>query len=417
MHLTTLLLLLPLMLQPTKGPLDDVADQVVQQINEQNPHIARAYHKSLLKQVPESRLVGLYKDFFTKHGRIVSVTPQKRTTPESGNFTLAFEKGVEMPMTLTINKRTPPQIIGIWFGPPEASFQDIKSIIKDIGKLPGKVNFQVARMGDDIEVVHALHADSVLAIGSTFKLYLLGTIVEQGRPWDDVIKLTTNCRSLPSGVLQNWPEGSPVTVHTLASEMISISDNTATDHLLHYLGRKTVESQLSVMGHTNPERSWPILSTMEMFKLKSDTKLLSKYLSADVSARRRMLHGSIKKMLRVEVDPFPDGTPIAIDSVEWFASAADLCRAMDWFRRKNDKTALDILSINPGVMAMNNEFDYIGYKGGSEPGVLNFTWLLQTKKGTHFAVSMAWNNPAEEGVDLETYLGLAQATLRLLAGQ
>ncbi len=32
------------------------------------------------------------------------------------------------------------------------------------------------------EVIHAINADTSLAIGSTFKLYLLGTIVEQGRP-------------------------------------------------------------------------------------------------------------------------------------------------------------------------------------------------------------------------------------------
>ena len=90
---------------------------------------------------------------------------------------------------------------------------------------------------------------------------------------------------------------------------------------------------------------------------------------------------------------------------------------MDWFLRKNEEKALEILAINSGVPIMKNEFDYIGFKGGSEPGVLNFTWLLRTKKGEHYALSMGWNNPADEGVELETYLGLAQSTLRLLAGR
>ncbi len=417
MHLMRFFVFLPLLLQPTDTLLDNMAERVVEQINEQGKRIAGAYHKNFLKQVSEDQLRALYKGFRTKHGHIVGFTPQKRTKPESGNFTLAFDKGVEMQMTLTINKRTPPKIIGIWFGPPVASFQDIKSIIQEIKKLPGSVNFQVARLGDEDKVIHALQPDRVLAIGSTFKLYLLGTIVGQGRPWDDVVELTDNHKSLPSGVLQAWPDGSPVTVHTLASEMISISDNTATDHLLYFLGRRVVESQLAAMGNTDPERSWPMLTTLEMFKVKSDAKLLREYIKSDVAGRRRALDGRVKKMSRLDLAPYPDGTPVAIENVEWFASAADLCRAMDWFRSKNDKKALEILAINSGVPMMKNEFDYIGYKGGSEPGVLNFTWLLRTKKGEHYALSMGWNNPADEGVELETFLGLAQSTLRLLAGR
>ncbi len=415
MYMTKVLLILPLMLQPVDTPLDGMANQVVKQINEQPKHIAGVYHKALLKQVSEDKLLALYKGFLTKHGRIVGMTPQKRTTPESGIFTLAFQEGVEMPMTLTINKQTPPKIIGLWFGPPMASFKDIESIIKEIEKLPGTVNFEVARLGDEIKVIHALNADTVLAIGSTFKLYLLGTIVEQGLPWDDVVVLADDRKSLPSGVLQAWPAGSPVTVHTLASQMISISDNTATDHLLHYLGRKTVESQLAIMGTTDPERSMPMLTTLEMFKIKSNRKLLRKYVKADVDQRRRLLDGRVKKMSSENLTPYADGAPVAIETVEWYASAADLCRAMDWFRRGSDQKALDILAINPAVPHMSSEFDYIGYKGGSEPGVLNFIWLLRTKKGTYYALSMGWNNPDDAGVELETYLSLAQSTLRLIA--
>ena len=174
---------------------------------------------------------------------------------------------------------------------------------------------------------------------------------------------------------------------------------------------------MAAMGNTDPEKSWPMLTTLEMFKIKSDAKLLRDYIKADLDGRRRTLDGRVKEMSRVDLAPFPDGTPVAIREVEWFASAADLCRAMDWFRRRNDEKALDILAINAGVPLMKREFDYMGYKGGSEPGVLNFTWLLRTKKGEHYALSMGWNNPADEGVDLEVYLGLAQATLRLLAAR
>jgi len=417
MYLAKLFFILPLMLQQADAPLDKVANQIVKQINDQSQHIARIYHPGLLKQVSEAQLLALYKDFATKHGRIVGIHAKKRTVPESGQFTLTFEKGVEMQMTLTIDRQTPPRIVSIWFSPPVSSFKDIASIIKEIKKLPGRVNFEIARLDDKLTVTHTLHADQALAIGSTFKLYLLGTIVAKKRPWDDVVKLEDRYKSLPSGILQTWPDGSPVTLHTLATEMISISDNTAADHVLYTLGRETVESQMAKIGNSNPERSWPMLSTLEMFKIKSNAALIKQYTQSNIDERRRLLDGRIGQMSRAGLAPFSEGKPIAIEKVEWFASADDLCRAMNWFHQKKDETALSILAINPGATSMRSEFDYIGYKGGSEPGVLNFTWLLRTKKGTHFALSMGWNNPAKEGVDLEKFLGLGRSALRILASR
>src|SRR5690606_39753601 len=45
--------------------------------------------------------------------------------------------------------------------------------------------------------------------------------------------------SLPTGILQEWPVGTPMTIQSLATLMISISDNTATDVLLRVAGRDT----------------------------------------------------------------------------------------------------------------------------------------------------------------------------------
>ena len=58
-----------------------------------------------------------------------------------------------------------------------------------------------------------------------------------------------------------------------------------------------------------------------------------------------------------------------------------------------DETALDILTVNPSMSAaMREEWDYVGYKGGSEPGVLNLSWLLRDAGGEWISVSMSWNN-------------------------
>ena len=92
--------------------------------------------------------------------------------------------------------------------------------------------------------------------------------------------------------------------------------------------------------------------------------------------------------------------PIAIDRLEWFASAADLCRLMAWFDKQHDSAALDILAINPGVHPADDRFDYVGYKGGSESGVLNMTWLLHATSGHRYALSASWND-ATHDVDVE----------------
>ena len=51
---------------------------------------------------------------------------------------------------------------------------------------------------------------------------------------------------------QDWPKGAPVTLHTLATLMISISDNTATDQLIAIVGRDAIAEELRASGHAEP---------------------------------------------------------------------------------------------------------------------------------------------------------------------
>ena len=82
-------------------------------------------------------------------------------------------------------------------------------------------------------------------MGSTFKLATLTAlrrdIEKKKRAWTDVVTLRPEVRSLPSGILRDWPDGSPLTLYALAALMISKSDNTATDALIGLLGRDAIE--------------------------------------------------------------------------------------------------------------------------------------------------------------------------------
>ncbi len=86
--------------------------------------------------------------------------------------------------------------------------------------------------------------------------------------------------------------------------------------------------------------------------------------------------------------------PKALD-IEWFASPADLAKLFAYMRRTADPAAFDIMAINPSATPLiKANWDYIGYKGGSEPGVMNLTWLLRDTAGRDHVLTLGWNNPA-----------------------
>lgn len=201
--------------------------------------------------------------------------------------------------------------------------------------------------------------------------------------------------------------------------MISLSDNTAADQLLMTLGRERVERMLAATGHAKPELDAPFLSRLEMFKLKGEPtgKAAGVYLALDAQGRRAFLANTLAATKREDVKPFADGRPAYVDKIEWFAAATDMCRLMDWLRRQSetDKTAREILAINPGsgLTIPRDKWQYVGFKGGSEPGVLNMTYLLQSSKGDWYAFSLGWNNP-QAALQNEKLFALVQRLFQLI---
>jgi hypothetical protein len=387
----------------------------------------KLFHESFLAAVPPDRLKRLARSLFEKHGTCTEVVLLERKGRWSGVFELVFEKDVSMQSTLTLNQSEPFSVIGWWIGPPMPAAKSLGEIIDNLRQLPGTTSFAAARLIEkEPRIIASLNPDMALPIGSTFKLYILGAVAQadkKGRlKWTSVVPLRKEYRSFPSGKLQDWPEGAPVTVHTLASLMISISDNTATDHLLFTVGRKAVEAMLGPMGNRHAQRNIPFLSTLELFKIKCGRggSLAKRYLGLKKAARLRFLDEELKGVGRDAVAIETLIRPLHVDTLEWFASAADLIRAMDWFRRigaePDGKEILDILAINRGLQISSREWPYIGFKGGSEPGVLNCTFLAKSQAGTWFALSAGWKN-VEKGLDKVKFFGLIQKAFRVLASE
>ncbi|MEL6531167.1 MAG: serine hydrolase, partial [Pseudomonadota bacterium] len=146
-----------------------------------------------------------------------------------------------------------------------------EKISAELNALPGEVSAYFGPIGQDgTAPAISIQPDKQMPLGSAFKLYVLATlaqdIAEGTRSWSDVVELQS--KSFPSGRMQDWPQGSPTTLHTLAVMMISISDNTATDELVRVLGRDRILEVMAETGHPSPELNDPFMTTRELFLLK-----------------------------------------------------------------------------------------------------------------------------------------------------
>ena len=341
-----------------------------------------AFAGEFLTKISASQITQLISGMKKDYGRLIGVQP-------AGNgFVLRFEH-VEVPALITLDANG--RIIGLRFATPQA---DIGTLVAAIKALPGRTSVLVAIDGKPI----ATHeADRPLAVGSAAKLAVLvalkRAIAQKRLAWDTVVKLDPGWKSLPSGELRNWPDGTPLTIATLAHLMISISDNTATDALIHLVGHQAVEA-------VSP-RNTPFLTTRQLFTLKTleNASLRAEWQERDSAARRMIVE-------HVADAPLPSPSeinPAATLQVEWFLTAQELCGLLD-------ATAdLPSTSINSGPVDQNG-WQSVAYKGGSEVGVLNFSSRLVDKDGHVSCVVATWNSdsPLDENRLMMPYKGLVQ---------
>jgi beta-lactamase class A len=404
--------------------LERRAGEVCGQFRQTPGDYDKMFAPSFLAQVPASKLTEIFSDYFSKLGRCTQAKQTASLSAYAGRFDFIFEKGSSVSATLAIDSDEPRLLNGLLLGIPIRNSATLDEVVSELKTLPGETSLLITSLGKDgSRPILAYNADREMAIGSAFKLYILSELVREvgarQRKWTDVVPLDGKIASLPSGMLQSWPAGSPVTLHTLASMMISISDNTAADELLMTLGRERVEAILPATGHSKPELNVPFLTTLEMFKLKGEPtgQAATAYLSLDAKGRRAFLADTIAKVKSEDAKPFQDGKPAYVDKIEWFASATDMCRVMNWLRQQTegDKTARQILGINPGtgLIIARDKWQYVGFKGGSEPGVLNMTYLLQSTKGDWYALSVGWNNQ-QAPLENQKLFALLQQILKII---
>jgi beta-lactamase class A len=369
------------------------ADQVVSVLNgELDPQFV--FTDGFLAAVPPAQLAAISQQFRSQFGAAVSV---ESLDPAEGNraiIAVRMERAIARG-PISIDPADDNRISELLFQSFDPIDDSPAKIEADLAALPGGVSAWFGPL-DGGDPAISLNETEQMPLGSTFKLYILAAlardVAEGERAWDDQVTLTT--RSFPSGMMQDWPADAPVTLQTLASMMISISDNTATDQLLALLGRDAVLQAVIDSGHSAPQLNAPFLSTREMFLLKggSDDRLAA-YQNADAAMREQVLDGiESEDVPASQIQAAFAAGPIALD-VEWFANAPDLANLFRFMRAAADPRAFDIMAINPSMTAATRErWAYAGYKGGSEPGVLNLTWLLSDEAGRDYALVLSWRD-------------------------
>lgn len=328
------------------------------------------FSASFLAQVPVAKVDAILAQIGAALGSYRSIDGA------DGDYTARFEHGTNEAL---VHLDADDRIDGLFFKPPKRQSASLDDALRGLRPASGTLAYVIV---EDRSERAALEAATPLAVGSAFKLAVLAAVRDEigrgRRHWSDVVPLDARWKSLPSGVLQTWPGGTPVTLATYAAEMISVSDNTAADALARLAGPAALAPYAV--------RNTPFLTTREAFVLKSapGASQRAAYLAAATPGARAAV-------LRA-VDALPLPAVAALDSkpilaVEWHYSVRELCALMD---RVAD---LPLVSIDPGV-ADAAAFRHVAYKGGSDTGVINLTTQVTTKRGTRFCFSATLNDPA-----------------------
>ncbi|MEE6295026.1 Cpe/LpqF family protein [Georgenia wangjunii] len=281
--------------------------------------------------------------------------------------------------------------------PDVASLEDLDGAL---AALDAQTSALVARVGEDgtCTPLHERDAGELRPIGSAFKLYVLGAVVgavEDGTlAWEDPLTLTDDLRSLPSGVLQDEPAGTEVSVLDAARGMIAISDNTATDLLIDAVGRDAVETALGDLGHSAPEVMSPLLTTREMFQVAFTDPVLRRQwedAGADPAAARPAREAILETLPggAVTLDEALMAQPAWPAGLDWFATARDLCAAHAGLDALAGTAAgepvREVLSANPGA-EVAAPWEHVAFKGGSAPGEMTGSWFAVDDDGDRYAV-------------------------------
>lgn len=297
--------------------------------------------------------------------------------------------------------------------------------------LSGAPAIVVARIGADGQctAVDGRNATSGRATGSVFKMYVLGGIarrvVDGNLSSTEAIPLVAG-ELAPGGTINVEPLGTLFPASDLATLMMGISDNTATDLLHERAGRALLDAVVGDYGHANPDILRPFLNISEQFHVfrSFDLATANSYVNGTEAFQNDFLATQIVPLGPLTGNPPFFHVPL-LTSGTWNASPLDVCAAFAALRRlPGGSEAFRMVDRAMGSQVaqpnVRGQWDRAWYKGGSLASgasglhVLVHAWMLEDAgRDPYVVVGMA--NSAGGGIDQFNVQSVLGRVLQLTA--
>lgn len=292
----------------------------------------------------------------------------------------------------------------------------------ELAKSGAHYSYQVSKVTDGAcTKVAGSNVDDSLPLASIFKLYVLLGIADAVNAgtlgWNDQLTITKEAKAVGSAGFDHLPPGARVSVRDAAQQMISASDNMATDLLMARLGPGAVERALVHAGHHDPASMTPFPNTHELFSVGwGEPDLREQWKSASPRDRAAIIAQTNTR--HYEPDPERTHTPASPYGAEWYGTAGDICRvhaALQTAAVGPAAPVRDILSATPGIDLDKTKWTYIGAKGGNLPGDIGFSWYAVDRTGQAWVVSFQANWPKFRSLTAASWmLSIAQGAFGLV---
>jgi len=302
----------------------------------------------------------------------------KTVNSKPPSFELEFERGKAI---VQIGLDSEDRIAGFRILNVSEGSKKLPEILESIKALPGDTSFYIAKDGNPL---YTHRENDQLQCASSYKVALLKAleqkIAKTDLTWETVVKIEESHLSYPTGIMHQWPIDSPLTLHTAATLMMSLSDNTAAD-LIHSIVDK---EDLNKLLPDNRE----FLTSRQYFYLSNpfNDKARQQYLSKN---------DKWQSLANERVSTNHDPKIEFYDDVGWYASTKQLSNIMDSI---DDPSFLQV--IQPPFSLEGIE--QAAFKGGESPSVLSSVFQFKLQ-GVQYVVSFNWNNKAEPVDRLEFF--------------
>ncbi|MDY6995241.1 MAG: serine hydrolase, partial [Actinomycetota bacterium] len=190
----------------------------------------------------------------------------------AGNATLdvVTSYGVEQEIALRTDDAGMVDRFYVTLVPPEIT--DWPDIDAELSSSGARYSYQVAKVTDGrCTKVAGTNTDMSLPLASIFKLYVLLAVADAVTAgtlsWSDTLTITKEAKAVGSSGFEKAPPGTEVSVREAAQQMISASDNMATDLLIDRLGPGAIERALVAAGHHDPASMTPFPTMHELFSV------------------------------------------------------------------------------------------------------------------------------------------------------